>query len=120
MLVESLHCSEVALWPSTMATLRDLITELPDLITSHLDDVVPRLLYLATYRADMVGVEKRTLRSSLGMIQLFLQIKTITSILRLPSNIRQPIRKPLLYMYHQYKIFLHFKTTFNLRPHHPG
>lgn len=55
LLVQSLHSQQVALLLSTLNTLNDLIAEMPDMFTRHVDDFLPRLLDLTQFRPKMVG-----------------------------------------------------------------
>ena len=55
LLVQSLHNQQVALLLSTLNTLNDLIAEMPDMFTRHVDDFLPRLLDLTQFRPNMVG-----------------------------------------------------------------
>ncbi|KAI0241835.1 MMS19 nucleotide excision repair protein [Lamellibrachia satsuma] len=53
LLVQSLHSQQVALLLSTLNTLNDLIAEMPDMFTRHVDDFLPRLLDLTQFRPNM-------------------------------------------------------------------
>jgi len=68
LLVQSLNSQQVAVWLSTLSTLSDLIAEMPDIFSRHIDDFLPRLLDLTQYRPDMVGHVKIFILSKHFMI----------------------------------------------------
>ena len=54
LLIQSLHIEETGLQLSTLSTIVDLVEDSPNIIVSHIDDIIPRLISLTHFKPSMV------------------------------------------------------------------
>ena len=54
LLIQSLHIEETSLQLSTLSTIVDLVGHSPNIIVSHVDDIIPRLISLTHFKPSMV------------------------------------------------------------------
>ena len=54
LVIQSLSIVETSLLQSTLSTITDLIEHSSEIILSHIDDILPRLLTLSQYKQSMV------------------------------------------------------------------
>ena len=54
LLIQSLHIEETGLQLSTLSTILDLVGDSPNIIVSHIDDIIPRLILLTHFKPSMV------------------------------------------------------------------
>ena len=72
LLIQSLNIEETSLQLSTLSTIVDLVGHSPNIIVSHIDDIIPRLILLTRFKPSMVRKSFRYRSSSLkvGIINL--------------------------------------------------
>ena len=61
LLVQSLQTDIPDALVSSLTALRDVMKDAPDLMSTHVDDVIPRLLHLAESNSNMVNLSTQFL-----------------------------------------------------------